>query len=126
ENGGRAGVATVFRYGNLMHPCHWVVPRDRPAADADLEEIGLRGKVFVATVAGLEPRKRVDETIRAVGELVRRGCDVHALIVGDGTSRQALMDDTLARGLQHRIVFAGERNQEWIARVLPRAAAILS
>ena len=126
ENGGRADVATVFRYGNLLHPCHWVDPRDRPGAGADLEEIGLRGKVFVATVAGLEPRKRVDETIRAVGELVRRGCDIHAVIVGDGTSRQALMDDTRARGLQHRIVFAGERNQEWIARVLPHAAAILS
>jgi glycosyltransferase involved in cell wall biosynthesis len=126
ENGGRADVATVFRYGNLLHPCHWVDPRDRPDADADLEEIGLRGKVFVATVARLEPMKRVENTVRAVGELVRRGCDIHAVIVGDGSCRRALEDECRARGLEGRIVFAGERNQEWIARVLPRASAIVS
>jgi ubiquinone biosynthesis O-methyltransferase len=126
ENGGRAEVATVFRYGNLLHSCHWVEPRNRPSADADLEELGLRGTVFVATVARLEPMKRVEDTIRIVAELVRRGCDIHALIIGDGSLRAALEEDSRARGLQRRIVFAGERKQEWIARVLPHAAAILS
>lgn len=126
ENGGRPDVATVFRYGNLLHPTHWSAPEDRPAPDAELDEIALNGKRFVITIARLERMKRIEDAIRVVGELVRRGCDVHGLIVGDGTERQQLADYTRAQGLEQRIVFAGNRNQEWIARVLPRAAVTVS
>jgi glycosyltransferase involved in cell wall biosynthesis len=126
ENGARAEVATVFRYGNLLHPSHWIDPAQRPSADDDLQELGLRSGPFAMTVARLEPMKRVDDAIRAVAELVRRGCAVRALIVGDGGERQRLADYSRTLGLDKAVVFAGNRNQEWIARVLPHAALILS
>jgi glycosyltransferase involved in cell wall biosynthesis len=126
ENGGRAEVATVFRYGNLLHPSHWVDPRQRPNADVDLKELGLEGKRFVATVARLEPMKRVEDVIRVVAELVRRGCNITALIVGDGTLREPLLEYSRSLRVERAVVLAGNRNQEWIARVLPRASAIVS
>ena len=126
ENGGRDEVATVFRYGNLLHASHWTDPCNRPDPQRDLQEVGLEGKRFVATVARLEPIKCVQDVIRVVAELVRRGCRIHGLIVGEGSAHQQLADYARLLGIETSIVFAGHRNQEWIARVLPRAAVIVS
>lgn len=126
ENGGRPERATVFRYGNLLHASHWIDPAERPDATADLKEVGLDGRRFVATVARLEPMKKVEDTIRVVAELVNRGCEMRALIVGDGGLRQQLEDYSRSLGLNNTIVFAGNRSQQWIVRVLPHAAVILA
>lgn len=126
ENGGRPEVATVFRYGNLLHPSHWVEPEDRPDAQSVLELLDLHGRRFVATVARLEPMKRVEDVIRVVAELKRRGCDARALIVGEGSLRHELGESARRLGVETEIVFAGNRTQEWIARVLPRSQVILS
>ena len=126
ENGGRSEVSTVFRIGNLLHPSHWIDPISRPDPQPDLEECGLSGKRFVVTISRLVPMKRLDEMIRAVGELVRRGHDIYGLIVGDGELREQLTAYSRSLGLAERIVFAGIRNQEWIARVLPKATVIVS
>jgi glycosyltransferase involved in cell wall biosynthesis len=126
ENGGRPAIATVFRYGNLLQTTHWTEPERRPDATTDLRELGLVDCAFVATVARLEPVKRVEDAIRAVGEMRRRGVAVRALIVGDGTLRAPLEALARSHGVDEAVVFAGARNQEWIARVLPRASVILS
>jgi glycosyltransferase involved in cell wall biosynthesis len=126
DKGGRPDVATVFRYGNLLHSDHWIEPPCRPNADADLAQLGLTGERFVATVARLEPMKRVEDVVRVVAALSRRGTAVRGLIVGDGTLRQQLAQLARSLGVEHAIVFAGNRDQQWIARVLPRAASIVS
>lgn len=126
ENGAQPAIATVFRYGNLLHASHWAEPGQRPDPTTELQELGLGAGAFVATVARLEPMKRVEDAIRAVAEIRRRGVDVRALVVGDGTLQASLEALTRSLGVRDAIVFAGARNQEWIARVLPRASAILS
>ena len=126
EKGGRSSVATVFRYGNLLHADHWIEPEARDNADTDLESLALTGHRFVATVARLEPMKRVEDVVRVVAELFRRGTMVRSLIIGDGTLRPQLVDMARSLGVEHLVVFAGNRNQEWIARVLPRASVIVS
>lgn len=126
ENGGRPAIATVFRYGNLLHASHWTEPDQRPDPARDLQELGLVAGAFVVTVARLEPMKRVEDAIRAVGEIRRRGVAIRGLIVGDGTLQAPLEALARSHALGDAIVFAGARNQEWIARVLPRASVILS
>jgi glycosyltransferase involved in cell wall biosynthesis len=126
ECGARADATTLFRYGNLLHPAHWVEPGARPDPQRDLDELALRGTRFVAVVGRLSPEKYVEDFVRATAELHRRGLDVHGLIVGDGPLRAQLGDLARTLGAGSRIVFAGNRPQEWIARVLPAAAAILS
>lgn len=126
ENGGRAEVSTVFRYGNLLHRSHWVAPVARPSGGRGLEDVGLAGERFVATVARFDPIKRIDDVVRVVAKLVNDGCDVHALIVGDGTSRQSLEALAGSLGIEDRVVWAGTRDQEWLSRVLPHASVIVS
>ena len=126
ENGGRADVATVFRYGNLIHANHWQEPNIRASADTILAELGLTGEKFVATIARLEPIKCVEDVIRVVAELIRRGYCVKGLIIGDGVLRKKLESLTVVLGVGNDVIFAGNRAQEWIAAVLPRATAIIS
>lgn len=126
ENGGRREVATVFRYGNLIHPSHWSDPAGRADPTRDLEEIGLNGQRFVVTVSRLESVKRVDDSVRVVAELANRGVEVYGLIVGDGAQREHLAELARSLGIAGRVVFSGNRSQEWIARVLPRASVIVS
>jgi glycosyltransferase involved in cell wall biosynthesis len=126
ENGGRSDVATIFRYGNLIHANHWKDSSTRASADAKLAELGLAGEIFVATVARLEPMKCVEDVIRVIAELIQRGCRVKGLIIGDGVLRADLEKLAIALGVGNAVVFAGYRPQEWIASVLPRAAVILS
>jgi glycosyltransferase involved in cell wall biosynthesis len=126
ENGGHQEVATVFPYGVLLHSLHWMAPEARPSAEAALAELGLTGQCFVATVARLEQMKRLPELIHTIADLIAGGCDVKSLIVGEGSLRSELLDLCRSLGVEHAVVFAGNRDQEWIATVLPHAAAIVS
>jgi glycosyltransferase involved in cell wall biosynthesis len=54
-------------------------------------------------VGRLEPTKRFDRLIRAIGEVPA----VTLLLVGDGAARAALEQLALARGVADRVVFAG-------------------
>lgn len=126
ENGGRSNLATIFRYGNLIHENHWQEPNMRATADKDLAEIGLLDEKFLVTVARLEPMKYVEDAIRVIAELIRRGHSVKLLIVGDGSLRKELEGLVATLGLRRAVIFAGYRTQEWLASVLPRATVILS
>lgn len=126
ENGGRSDVATVFRYGNLIHLSHWQDPNKRSDADKNLAEFGLKDEKFVITVARLEPLKFIEDVIQVVAELVKRNYFIKCLIVGDGMLRKELEELATVLGVEQAIIFTGNRNQEWISSVLPRAAAIIS
>ncbi len=80
----------------------------------------------MATVARLEPMKCVEDVIRVVAELSRGGHRVKGLVVGDGTLREKLESLASTLGAENAVIFAGNRTQEWIAAVLPRATAIIS
>jgi len=126
ENGGRPDVATIFRYGNLIDSNHWLEPNIRENANTELAEFGLIDENFLATVSRLEPMKCVEEVIRVIAELVRRGHRIKGLIVGDGTLKEELKSLAVKLGVENSIIFAGNRTQEWIATVLPRAVVIAS
>lgn len=126
ENGGCPDAATIFRYGNLIHVNHWQQPNIRANADKELAELGLTDQKFVVTVARLEPMKNVEDTIRVVAELIRRDHCIKGLVVGDGTLRKELELLAVALGAKDAVIFAGNRSQEWLACVLPRATVIVS
>jgi glycosyltransferase involved in cell wall biosynthesis len=126
ENGGRSKVATIFRYGNLIHPCHWRKPNNRENANQTLTELGLLDVNFAVTVARLDPMKYVEDALRVFAELIRRGNDVKLLLVGDGLLRGELESLANTLDIKNEVVFVGFQSQEWLAAVLPRATVILS
>ena len=126
ENGGCSDIATVFRYGNLIHAAHWQEPNKRPSANTKLAELGLTDEKLLVTVARLDPMKCVEDVVRVVAELIRRGHKVKGLIIGDGALREDLKALAVKLKVENSVIFAGNRSQEWIATVLPRAAVIIS
>jgi len=126
ENGGRPDVATVFRYGNLIHANHWQEPNLRANADTELAKLGLTDTKFIATVTRLDPMKYVESVIRVAAELTQRGHSFKALIIGDGELRSELENLVNTLGVEDAVIFAGNCTQEWIATVLPRATVIIS
>lgn len=73
----------------------------------------------VGIVARLEAQKRVDLLIGVVQELRQRGIACGGLVVGDGTSRAALVEQAARAGLRERIEFAGEQDDvvPWLDRM---------
>ena len=125
ENGGRHEVATVFRYGNLIHPSHWIIPQERETPYDFLHKFGLSGKKFIITISRLEPVKQPEDVILVMSLLVKN-FDIYAVIIGDGSLLPSLKDLAKQLGIQDRILFTGNQCQDTIARVLPLASAVVS
>jgi glycosyltransferase involved in cell wall biosynthesis len=74
-------------------------------------ELGISGDALViVTVAVLRPPKGVDKLIAAMTEVLRSVPSARLLIVGDGSERQRLEQQTRDAGISHAVVFAGFRD----------------
>jgi glycosyltransferase involved in cell wall biosynthesis len=125
-SGARKKFTTLFRYGNLIDPAHRVLPSERISVDDVLASYGLADSKFAIYIGRLEPVKVPDHVIMAIAELNSRGYDLKAIIVGDGSMKELLLKKTKELGIRENIVFAGNLDQETIARLLPHAAVVLS
>jgi glycosyltransferase involved in cell wall biosynthesis len=121
ESGAASEKCTLFRYGNLIDREHFVEPSHR------LPPSGiLVGTSFLLCIARLEPVKKVDDVIRVLAAVRASGCQVKAVLVGNGRERQNL--ELLARrlGVMDSVVFCGNKSQSWLASVIPQAEVVLS
>jgi len=117
----------IFRLGNMIHPIHFSDPDNRPDAAADLEELGLRaGTKAIACIARLIPEKMLDHVLRAIAELTERDCEATVIFIGDGPIREQLTALARDLGIGHLVRFAGNRDQEWLSRVMPLLDAVVS
>jgi glycosyltransferase involved in cell wall biosynthesis len=124
-NGARPERSTLFRYGNLIDPRHFVDPSRRQTDPAILDELGLRDRPFLITIARLEDTasvKHPDDVIRLIAALARDGIDAKAMIVGEGPLRSRLVALAGELGVADRVIMPGSRSQEWLAHVFPYAA----
>ena len=126
KNRGRSEVVTIFRYGNLIHPEHWLDIVERKNADSELSVLGLVDKMFTVTVASLEKRKNVDHVIKIIDELKKRDFEIYGLVIGEGSQLSELNTMANNLGVCDQIIFTGNKNQQWIAKMLPRATVVLS
>ena len=126
KNGARKEYTTVFRYGNLIHPAHRVPPCDRPSADLLIKELRISDAPFVVYIARLEAIKRQDHVLKVIAELKKKGKYIKAVLVGDGSMQNSLSVLAKELSIDKNIIFVGNKDQEWIAAVLPRALAVLS
>jgi len=125
-NGAKKEFSAIFRYGNLIHPSHRIPPKERPSADGILSDIGLLGSNFAIYIGRLEPVKLPDHVILIISGLRKKGCDLKALMIGDGSIKSELIAMTKRLGIEDHIIFVGNKDQQWISSVLPRASIVLS
>lgn len=117
----------IFRLGNAVHPVHFVDPADRGGGAGDLASLGIAPTSKVAgCIARLIPEKMLDHVVRAAALLKEREVEVHALFIGDGLIRDELAALARELGVAELIHFAGNRDQDWLARVIPHLDAVVS
>lgn len=125
-NGARPETLTLFRYGNLIAKQHLTEPADRSEGRSLLYELGVEPDRFLLTIARLESLKHPEDVVRVLAEVRRRGHDVKIVLVGDGQLRVTLIELAGELGVKDHVVLCGNRDQEWLARVIPLAAAVVS
>jgi glycosyltransferase involved in cell wall biosynthesis/ubiquinone/menaquinone biosynthesis C-methylase UbiE len=125
-NGARPETSTLFRYGNLIAKQHLDEPRVRPDGQHLLDALGVNHKRFLLTIARLERLKHLDDVVKVLAEIRRRGYDFKAVIVGDGSLRETLIDLSRELGVKDEVVFCGNKDQDWLAQVIPLATVVVS
>ena len=88
--------------------------RERAAVRSELR-IPQAANVLT-TVAVLRPQKGIQFMIRALPAVLAAHPDTYYLIVGDGSHRDALVEEVRKAGLNDRVIFAGMRRD--VARLL--------
>lgn len=123
-NGAPEDRTTVFLVGHLIDPLHFF---DEPGRRADVrDELGLGDRPFVVCVSRLEKVKHPEDVLLVLAEAKKRVPALAAVLVGDGSMRGELERRAVELGLEQDVIFAGNRDQRWIARALASAAVVLS
>jgi len=125
-NGARKEYCTLFRYGNLLYEGHFIEAQDRKEGASLLSDLGLVPFGFLLYIGRLEKVKHPDHIIQVLADVRKNGIDVKALLVGEGRMLENLKKMAYEQGVQNQIIFAGNQNQEWLSRIIPLAAVVLS
>lgn len=123
RNGARSERLAYIGNWTMIHPVHLEPPAERePLAD----EFGLGARPIVVCVSRLERMKHPEDVIAGVAEARRRDPRIAAVIVGEGAMRAELAELCSELGVERDVVFAGDRDQRWIARMLVQADVIVA
>ena len=114
-----------FSVGNALHGAHWVDPLCRVTGLPDLVALGASGIGTVLCITRLIEEKLPEHAVQAVAELRNVGVECELVFVGDGGMRESLEVLATAAGIGDVVFFAGGRDQEWLARVIPEASAVV-
>lgn len=120
-NGAKPEKSTVFRYGNLIDPSHFIEPKKR-TLNSDVAKLGI----FILCIARLELVKKVDHVIRVLSIVRKNGLDVRALLVGEGREKENLQQFAKELNVDEYVLFCGNRDQNWLSSTIPTAAVVIS
>lgn len=113
-----------FRLGNAIYPGHYQEVKQRRAANKALEIISHPG-LKVCTISRLEKMKLIDHTIKAFQGMTSSEKS-HLYLFGEGSERESLMSLARDLGIEGRVHFPGNIDQETLASLLPRIDLVLS
>ena len=125
-NGASPERSTLFRYGNLVDPGHFIDPADRRIDAAVPQSLGLEPGGYLLYVGRLEPVKQPDHVVEVLAAARRDGHAVKALLAGEGQLREALGEQARALGVADALVMPGNVDQQRLAQLFAQAAVIVS
>jgi glycosyltransferase involved in cell wall biosynthesis len=121
DSGANPARCTLFRYGNLIDTVHFENPSLRPVSCEDFIT-----RPFLLCIARLELVKKVDDVLRVLAAVRDKGLNITAVLVGEGRERKSLESLASQLGVLDHVVFCGNKDQRWLASVIPHAAVVLS
>lgn len=71
------------------------------------QKLGIQDELVVGTVARLRPEKGLDVLLRAMQSVVKKINSVKLLIVGEGSMKETLIEETRRLSLAEKVIFAG-------------------
>jgi len=113
-----------FRLGNAIYPSHFLDVGQRKASDKTLELISHPG-LKICTISRLEKLKLIDHAIRAFHGM-KSSSGAHLYLFGEGSERQTLINLARDLGIEDRVHFPGNVDQETLANLLPLIDLVLS
>lgn len=116
----------VSRFGASIEASHFLAPSQRESGYSELAKLGVTDENVIMLISRLEKLKRVDHLIKVLSCLKGKDLKVKAMFVGDGSMREELIALSKELGVADQVVFCGNRDQDWLLRVIPCAAVILS
>ena len=116
----------IFKISNVLHECHWIPPLDRIDGSIDLLEFNIQKNCTLLCISRLEELKHLDHLIHIVKHIKDNGRSASLLLVGDGSLKEELRNMAIRLGVSSQIIFCGNRDQEWISRVVPKVNVVLS
>jgi glycosyltransferase involved in cell wall biosynthesis len=124
KNGARPDRLARITNARLIDPVHFSDPRDRAAVNGGLSH--LDGRPFVMCVSRLEPVKHPQDVVDALAKARERLPQLAGVIAGEGSMRDELEAFRQKLGLQNDLLLVGDRDQEWLAGMLCKAAVVAS
>lgn len=92
----------------------------------DAREVTSKNRIFTFTYLGyLVPRKNVGQVLRAAALLYEKRKDFMIQIIGDGESKNFLLQETERLGLQQNIVFTGYKQKNELPSYFAHSNAFL-
>jgi len=90
----------------------------KPAAGVE------RDSKLILAVGRLVPKKGFPVLLEALAHLAKRGFEFRAVIVGEGSELEALLEVRDALGLTRQVEFAGAKNRDEVVGLMHRAAVM--
>lgn len=125
-SGARKEFTTIFRYGNLLDDKHFIEPESRQEGLSLLTPLNLKPKEFLIYIGRLEKVKHPDHVITVLASVKKKYPQLKALFVGGGTMEQEMRLLAKKLEIENDVVFAGNQNQDWLSRVIPLSAVVVS
>jgi glycosyltransferase involved in cell wall biosynthesis len=121
DNGADPKKSHVVPLTSSIPAVHFLAPsaRSHPPLDAP-----LAGGHQLIIVSRLEPVKHVEDIIAVMRHVRQEFATSSAVVVGDGSQRLLLESQAESESLDIR--FVGDKDQEWIASVLPHVDVVVS
>ena len=121
RNGARPERIAHAANGSMISPIHLEDPQEREAAQ---DEFGFGDRPVVMFIGRLASEKHPEDVVISVAKARERVPDLAALVVGEGPLRDELVRLSAELGIEDGVVFAGDRDQRWIARMLARCTIV--
>lgn len=110
-------------WGNsaMINPIHFAEPGSRSGT---LPSTPSADPFLVVCVARLERVKHVEDVVLLTAELVAAGVDASAVLAGEGSLREELVDLCAEHHVTDRVSLPGSLSQQDIAQLLARASVV--
>lgn len=109
-----------------LNPVHMTKPEDRENLRQELNAFGIGNAILITCISRLEPVKLVDHVLRAAPFIRPQDWDYRILLVGEGSQLEDLRLLGRDLGIEDKVIFCGNRDQEWISRLVVTSDVVAS